>query len=394
MQYSRKLFEKIKSEIKTREIVVVTGMRRVGKTTLLHMISDIIDDQNKTFLDMENPLDQSLFDERDYNNIWSNLKERGIDKNKKAYLFLDEIQAYPEAVKAIKYLYDHYDVKFFVTGSSSFYLKNLFPESLSGRKIVFEMFPLDFEEYLIFQGEKPDFYDSFIQKAQNKNKIRYEKWKKHYDEYIDYGGFPQVALEPSYERKKTLLRDIFKSYFEKDVQFLSDFRDIGLFKKMLFLLLQRVGSKIDISKIANEIGAARETVYSYLAFLEGTYFISLVDPYSPSVDREISGAKKIYFCDTGIVNQIGRVEPGSLLENAVFNNLKNFEDIRYYQRRSGAEIDFILPEKKIALEVKTVGTISDKKLLQRIADDLKMAEFYIITKSFIEDDDFICTIDL
>lgn len=394
MNYQRKIFEKIKPEIKTREIIVVTGMRRVGKTTLLHMVSDMVEDENKTFLDMENPLDQSLFDEKDYNNIWANLKERGINKDKKAYLFLDEIQAFPEAVRAIKYLYDHYNVKFFVTGSSSFYLKNLFPESLSGRKIVFEMFPLDFEEYLIFQGEKTEFSDSYAKKAENKNKIRFEKRKKYYDEYIGFGGFPGVVLESNHERKKTLIRDIFKSYFEKDVQFLADFSNVTLFRDTLLLLIQRVGSKIDISKIAKELKISRDTIYSYLAFLEGTYFIYLVNPYSPNVDREISGARKFYLCDTGIANNLGRITEGSVLENAVFNALKYQNEVKYYQRHTGGEIDFILPEKKIAIEVKMTGTDSDKKQLQRIAGDLKMKESYIVSKSFIEDDNFICASDL
>ncbi len=88
-------------------------MRRTGKTTLYRIIFDGIQSKNKAFLDIENPIDQQVFEEKDYNNIWANLQSYGISNRQKAYLFLDEIQARPEIVRAIKYLYDHYDVKFF-----------------------------------------------------------------------------------------------------------------------------------------------------------------------------------------------------------------------------------------------------------------------------------------
>src|SRR3989344_6953249 len=137
MIFQRKMLPALKSQIHTPEIIVLTGMRRVGKTTLYKALFDEIDDSNKIFLDIENPLDQRIFEEVDYNNIRENLARLGLMKDRKAYVFLDEIQAMPEVVKSIKYLYDHYNIKFFLTGSSSFYLKNLFPESLAGRKFIF-----------------------------------------------------------------------------------------------------------------------------------------------------------------------------------------------------------------------------------------------------------------
>lgn len=395
MQYfERKIYKKIISRINDKEIFVITGMRRVGKTTLLKMIYDKVDSENKAFFDVENPLDQRLFQEIDYNNIWANLEERGIVKNEKAYLFLDEIQAYPNIVKVIKYLYDHYDVKFFVTGSSSFYLKNLFPESLAGRKLVFEMFPLDFEEFLMFKHVKTDFNKTFKAKDKQKNFIRFEQTKKYYDEYLNFGGFPQVVLADNHKMKKEYLKEIFKSYFEKDVQFMADFHEISAFRELLLLLLQRVGSKLDVAKLAREIGLARPTVYSYISFLEGTYFIQLLKPFSKNVDREVSGAKKVYFCDTGIVNHIGKVDAGNLFENAVLNNLRNFEKQNYYEKRIGGEIDFILPEEKIALEVKNKGSQFDLKKLAQNAKTLEMRQHYIVTKEFVKEYGFICAQDL
>ncbi len=352
MLFERKLFNELMKRTKDKEIIVVTGMRRVGKTTTFKMIFEKLETENKAFFDMENPLDQKVFEEEDYNNIWANLKPFGIGTKEKAFIFIDEIQVKPEIVKVVKYLYDHYNVKFFLTGSSSFYLKNLFPESLAGRKTTFELFPLDFEEFLIFKNNKKSFNEKFKRKDKDKNKVEYEKRKKLYEEYIEFGGFPQVVLENNNEKKKEALVDIFKSYFEKDVQVIADFKEINKFRDLLLLLLKRIGTKLDISKLSSEVGVSRETIYSYISFLEKTYFISLISPFTKSRDREVSGTKKIYACDNGIIKYIGKCEDGNLLENAVFNNLRKCGEIRYYERRSGGEVDFILPEKIIAIEVK------------------------------------------
>lgn len=394
MRFHRKILEEIYPQLAAREIIVITGMRRVGKTTLLQMIYDEIESDNKVFLDIENILEQKVFEEVDYNNIWANLQTYGIVNSEKAYVFLDEIQAMPQIVKAIKYLYDHYDVKFFLTGSSSFYLKNLFPESLAGRKMVFELFPLTFEEFLWFKGVERKAHHSFREKEKNKNFISYEKAKKLFEEYLAFGGFPQVVLADGEAQKKLYLKDIFTSYFEMDVRRLADFRQLSVFRDMLLLLMQRVGSKLEISKVASEIGMSRETVYSYLSFLQGTYFIFLIPPFSRNVDREVSGTKKVYFCDNGMINLFGKVSDGSLLENAVFQNLRHYGRVNYYQKRSGAEIDFILPDERMAFEVKKRGREQDYRRLEKLCHSLNMKEGYVISQDFSADRGIILAQDL
>ncbi len=394
MLYKRKIYGELIKRIEDKEIIVVTGMRRVGKTTLFRMIFDTLESKNKGFFDMENPLNQKIFEEEDYDNIWANLKTFGINNSERAFIFIDEIQAKPEIVKIVKYLYDHYNVKFFLTGSSSFYLKNLFPESLSGRKIIFELYPLDFKEFLLFKDKNKKFYKNFKEKDRNKNKLECEKNKKLYEEYIEFGGFPQVVLASDMEKKKELLVDIFKSYFEKDVQNLSDFKEINKFRDLLLLLLKRIGTKLDISKLSSELGVSRETIYSYISFLEKTYFIKLISPFTMSIDREIGGTKKIYICDNGIAKYIGKSDDGNLLENAIFNNLKDYGEINYYERRSGGEIDFILKEKSTALEVKNKGDEKDYLRLRRIADSLKLKEAYLISKVFVDKNGFVAASDV
>jgi len=394
MYYPRKISESLKKQLDLPEIVVLTGMRRVGKTTLLTMLFENIQSPNKVFLDLSNPLNQRIFEEIDYNNIWANLKTFGIKSKGNVYVFLDEIQDMPQITKAVKYLYDHYKVKFFLTGSSSFYLKNLFSESLSGRKVIFELFPLDFEEFLTFKGIGKDFYPDFKLKQKNKNPVEFERLKKIFDEYLYYGGFPQVVIEEDLNRKRMWLEDIFKSYFEKDVRLLSDFREINLFRDTILLLLKRAGNKIEITKIASEIGVSRETIYSYIYFLKGTYFLFLLSPFTKNIDREISSLKKVYICDNGFITQFGQIDEGSLSENAVFHNLKKYGEIRYYQKYKGSEIDFILTKKSIAIESKITANVSDLKSLKRICKNIGIQKYYIITKNFSQNDGFIPATDL
>ena len=393
MIYHRTLLPMLEKHLKSKEIIVLTGMRRAGKTTILKYLFDKLDSNNKIFLDMGNPISRSYFEEFDYDNIWENLKEYGLNKSTKAYIFLDEIQEMPEIVKAIKYLYDRYDIKFYLTGSSSYYLKNLFPESLAGRKFLFELFPLSFEEFLGFKEVSKKSYNNLKDIATNKNKINYEHIKKLYEEYLEWGGFPEVVLESNYETKKLKLIDVFKSYFEQDVKGLSDFSDLSKFRNLMILLMQRVGSKLDISKLASEIEVSRPTVYSYISFLEATYFIYLVSPYSQNIDREVSGANKVYICDTGIVNTFGKVSAGAILENSVFLNLKKYGKVHYYEKRKGGEVDFILEEKQ-ALEVKNKAIPQYIQDLSKKAKTLDIRDYYVVSKAFVDDGKVIIAQDL
>lgn len=394
MYFQRKIFNQLIGQLKFREMVVLTGMRRTGKTTLLRMVFDKIESRNKVFLDLDNIIDQKLFDEDDFNLIWKNLKPHGINPDEKAYIFIDEIQSKPEISKIVKYLYDHYNVKFYLTGSSSYYLKNLFPESLSGRKIIFELFPLDFEEFLTFKGKVFPFSKSFVEKEKSRNYFVFEKFKNDYKEFLAFGGFPQVVLENDENHKNRMLKDIFNAYFEKDVKSLADFKEVTVLRDLILLLFQRIGSKLDISKLSSALNVSRPTIYSYLSFLEQTYFISLITPYSRSVDREISGTRKVYACDTGFVNLFARVDQGNLFENAVYNCVRHFGKVNYYQKRTGAEIDFILPELDTSLEVKTKADQRDIDKLKTLSGKLGFSDIYVISKEFVDFENVISVVDL
>lgn len=383
MFYQRTLLPRLERELKTKEIVVLTGMRQVGKTSILEYLFNKVNSDNKAMLDAQNPLHRIVFEEQNYDLVLQNLREFGIKQDSYAFVFIDEIQFMPEITQVIKYLYDHHGTKFVVTGSSSYYLRNLFPESLAGRKLTFELYPLTFAEFLTFKKVEKEPLVEFKTKNSSKNKISYAKYKEYYQEYMRYGGFPAVVLEADVQRKLELLEAVFKSYFEIDVKNLADFRQLSKVRDLILLLSSRVGSKLDISKLASELSISRETVYSYLAFLEQTYFISLLPRFSRSIDRTSAGMKKLYLCDTGLANILGQLSEGQQLENAVFQNLLTSKSLHYYAKKSGAEIDFIV-DKKYSLEVKRTATNQDIATTKRLTSELKLSESYVVSHKYVD----------
>lgn len=394
--FKRILFEQLIKYINHKNALVITGMRQVGKTTLLRQVYEEIN-LPKIWFDFENPLDLKVFEELDYNNIYKSLfRLSSSKKEQRIYVFIDEIQNFPEITKIVKYLIDHYQIKFFLTGSSNFYLKNLFPESLSGRKFIFQLNPLSFQEYLYWRGKisienlkQKDI--ALVQKSQNL--VDFEKLKIDYQDYLSFGGFPEVVLTDDIETKKQILKNIFSSFFEKDLKILSDYKDVKELRDLILLLAPRVGSQLDITKISSELNVSRSKVYSYLEFLNGVFFIKLLPKYSKSIDRSIAGGKKIYFSDTGILKIISSVNDGQLLENAVVNQLDFYGDLSFYNYRNTREIDLIL-NKKISLEIKLSGGDYDKRHLQKISQNLGIEEFYVVSKKYKDDKNFISPIFL
>lgn len=152
--FPRKIYPQLKEHLNKKDITILTGMRRTGKTTLVKQLLDDIPSKNKIYIDLQILANQDIFASRNFEAIVDRLKQREINLNERAYIVLDEIQLVKEIPGILKYIYDNFDIKFIVTGSSSYYLKNLFTESLAGRKKIFELFPLDFGEFLIFKGVK------------------------------------------------------------------------------------------------------------------------------------------------------------------------------------------------------------------------------------------------
>jgi len=384
MIIQRDVYTEIAPVLSSPEAVVITGMRRVGKTTLLKFIYDQIESPNKIYLDMENPRNQTYFQEVDYDAIKNNLELLGLQKEGRAYVFLDEIQWIKQLPSIVKYLMDAYQIKFILSGSSSFYLKNQFSESLAGRKYIFELYPLTFREFLRMK-QAP-----ISEGLSNQTSLAfYNTFKAYADEYLLYGGFPGVVQKATESEKKSALDDIFTSYYQLEVLQLSDFRKSHKIRDLLFLLMGRVGSRLDVKKLTSTLGISRETVNEYLAFLEGTYFIKVVRPYTTNKDVEIRKAGKLYVCDTGLVRQFAQVDEGALFENAVYWNLRHQKGaVQYYQRKNGAEIDFILDQQQ-AYEVKLHPEKGDMNKLNALGKDIGITKMNIVGRDYAPIQDVI-----
>lgn len=379
MIIKRRIFQEIEKYQESREAIVITGMRRVGKTTLLNFFFEKIQSKNKIFLDLEDPLNQAIFAPNNYEQIKLAFSRRGIDFSQKSYIFLDEIQFVPKIPSLVKYLYDHYPIKFFLTGSASFYLKNLFSETLAGRKYLFELHPLDFAEFLVFKNSNlvlPHFEEKIDRQT-------WELFSPLVEEYLTWGGMPQVVLLSNAQEKEKALKDIFSSYFQKEIQTLGDFRKNEVLRNLILLLVRRTGQKINIQKISQELAIARQTLYEYLDFLSGTYLISLV-PALGKIDVAVRKQKKVYFADTGFFSILEKPPLGAIFENAVLNQLRSWGGL-YYFSKNAAEIDFVAKlagGEKIAFEAKETATLTDEKKLKRAATKIKITKAAIVSLNY------------
>ncbi len=384
---NRDIYPELEESLEIKQVVAITGLRRVGKTTALYFLFDKIESHNKVFLDLEKIEFRHIFNIDKYDEIIRSLEIEGIDFSEKAYIFLDEIQLIKNIASFIKYVYDHYDVKFIVSGSSSFYMKGAFSESLAGRKRIYELWPLSFGEFLRFKNQRAKL-PPFVLKKTNKNFI--SKYQQLYREYLRFGGFPEVVLEENMKDKLSLLRDITDSYIKFDILFLSDFTNADELYKVIKLLSSRVGSKIDYSKLASLVGINRHKIKEYLLFLENTYFIKLIKPFVTNKDREIALQNKLYFSDNGILNTFTNISSGAILENSIANQLSLKGNLNYYAKKTGQEIDFILDE-RVAIEVKETPTSGDLKTLNRRAKSINIRESFLIGLEIAgsEFDDFI-----
>jgi hypothetical protein len=376
MLYTRKIYGALKEHADKKQVSIITGLRRSGKTTLIKQLLKEVLSDNSVYIDLERLDNRILFKTPNYDTIVLALKQRGLDFTRRCTIALDEAQLVKELPSVIKYLYDTYNIKFIVSGSSSYYLKNFFNESLAGRKKIFELFPLDFGEYLTFKSVPWNEVD-FINPSFDMNE--FNRLKEWYNEYIDYGGFPEVVLSEKNNDKKDLIEDILSSYINIDIKWLSDFRNAENIRNLMGMLASRIGTKLDTAKMAALTGLSIPTVSNYIELFEQTYLIKRLTVVSKNPDREIVKAKKIFFSDNGIVNSLVRVSSGSLFENAVFNQLKQKGTLNYYALKNGKEIDFIY-NGTVAFEVKETATNADYKQVEKLASNININLTFVISR--------------
>ena len=239
--FHRKIYPTLKAHLDNRQVTVITGLRRVGKSTALKYLIEDAPTTNKIYLDLERVENQNIFSQNSYKDIERSLELLGYDFSNPGIVAIDEIQMAKNSSSVIKALYDEYTIKFIVTGSSSFYIKDHFSESLAGRKRIFEMTPLDFEEFLQFK--KVETKNLGKEKLKSFLPTYYDLYKKWYEEYIQFGGFPEVVLAEKAEDKIAYLKDILNSHIELDVKLLGDISSSDALYKLILLLANTVDTK-------------------------------------------------------------------------------------------------------------------------------------------------------
>ena len=366
--YPRKIEKDLENWLKRRETILIKGPRQSGKTTLFLHLKEKLGGNYAT-----------LEDEEILTSFEKNPKEfiKRYIQNEKNILFIDETQYSKNAGKTIKLIYDLFSekIKLFVTGSGSFDIKVEIGKYLVGRAIYFELPPLDFEEFLLWRAKdlhrvfldyKKSIKDFILEKENIEiEPVFQQEFKSLLQEYILFGGYPAIVKEKDTQIKKDLLKNLTRTYLEKDVFFFFNVMHLEKFKNLLKYLSFNNGSLLEVSSIMSELHMDFKTVENYLSILYNTSIISLLSPYHKNLTTELKKAKKVYFNDLGLRNSIinnflpleSRMDKGTLLENYIFNELcRNFTDkINYWRTTGKAEVDFILQidEKPIAIEVKS-----------------------------------------
>ena len=366
MEYHpRKIEEKLEKWIGRREVVVLKGARQTGKTTLFLHLKERL---GGSYVTLEDEGALKSFEESPE----SFVKRYGDD-----YLFIDEAQYSKKAGKILKLLYDLYSerLKIFVTGSGSFDIKVNIGGYLVGRAVYFELFPLSFEEFILWKArdlyrvycDQKDSLVNFVLEGENiEVSPAFEReFRELLSEYINFGGFPAVVKEEDEDIKKELLRNLVTTYVEKDVFFFLNVRQIEKFRRMLKLLAFNIGAVFEASSVMRELHMDFRTVESYLSILSSTYIVSLLQPYHKNLSTELKKSSKVYFFDTGLRNSLlnsflpleDRTDRGRLQENFVLNQLRHFCDrINYWRTTGRAEVDFVV-NGSIPVEVKSEGRL-------------------------------------
>lgn len=365
MLYSRKIFSKIQKVILRDECIILTGARQTGKTSLLILLKHFLEEQGKPcyYFNLENTDYLKALNAHPYN-----VFELIPESKTKQYVFIDEIQYLDNPTNFLKLLYDEKRsaIKIIASGSSSFYIDKKFKDSLVGRKFLFEIHSLDFDEFLSFSG----LADILAQKGKKLTAFYKEKLLRLWDVYARFGGYPKVVLAEDNEMKKIFLEEIGSSYIKKDIT------DAGIkgaekYFALMKILAAQTGQLVNAQELANTLNVARKTIEEYLYVAEKSYHIGLIKPFYKNIRKELTKMPKVYFYDLGLRNyfmnnfdSIGkRQDKGAHLENIAFREflgtVKSIDDIRFWRTQDKKEVDFIIGNE--AFEVKSNLLKTDKK---------------------------------
>ena len=318
---------------KLEKIITITGFRRVGKTFLLFLVMRKTKDEFFVYFNFEDeriPESTEVLTELMY-------AVEELYSTQPKYLFFDEIHIIPGWGKFLRRILDS-GYKIFVTGSSSKLGLKEIPTELRGRTINYTVFPLSFLEYLQFKGI--DTKDIHSRKA--------ARIKRIFQEYLVYGGFPEIFDSNELERKE-VLQEYFRTLVQRDLIDRFKLREEALLSAAIKLLLNSLMVSISrLTRTLNSMGfrCSKNTISNYLSYLDKSFFLFQVLYYSRNVKDQLQNPRKIYFVDNGFIKYLSlNPDETRFLENLVAVELKRRgHDFYYWRNQRGEEVDFVVLE--------------------------------------------------
>ena len=357
MLYPRKILSEIQNVIFRDECVILTGARQTGKTSLLILLKHFLEEEGKPchYFNLENIDYLKALNKHPYQ-IFDLIPE----SKTKQYVCIDEIQYLDDPTNFLKLLYDEKrsKIKIIASGSSSFYIDKKFKDSLAGRKFLFEIYSLDFDEFLSFSGQ----IDLLARKGKKLTAYYKENLLRLWDGYVRFGGYPKAALAEDNEMKRIFLEEIGSSYIKKDIAD-AGIKGMEKYFALMKILAAQTGQLVNAQELANTLNVARKTVEEYLYVMEKSYQIALIKPFYKNIRKELTKMPKVYFYDLGLRNYFlnnfdpiaKRQDKGACLENIAFREFlggtKGINDIRFWRTQDKKEVDFIVGNE--AFEIKS-----------------------------------------
>lgn len=353
MILQRKKYKNISQHLSAKEFTILIGARQTGKSTLLRQIAEDLKKLTETviFLNLER---KDILSELNQSpeNIF---KFCPLQANKKVFVLIDEVQYLDDPANFLKLLYDEYaeQLKIIATGSSAFYIDRQFKDSLAGRKKIFELQTLDFEEFLLFKKQDMLLEQLlFIRKNALQKSIYEPQLWAMLDEYLNYGGYPAIVLESDFGIKIERLQEIRDAFIKRDIVE-AGIQDETKFYRLMILLASQTGNLLNTNELSNTLRMSNTMTEHYLFVLQKCFHIDLVKPFFQNLRKELVKMPKLYFSDLGLRNVLinyfspieQRADKGALLENFVYRRQTeqfNRDQIKFWRTADGNEVDFIL----------------------------------------------------
>ncbi len=367
MIIKRKIIANIWKNIDNNKIFILNGARQTGKTTILKIIK-------QKLIQEKNVAKDCIFwydlEKTEHLQIWSNqitvLSCLPIKSNKKYYIFIDEFQKSKNIGSILKVLHDHHpNFKIIITGSATWYLN--IDESLTGRKEIFPIWPLSFDEFVEhYNNDVTFYYKSIFKNIKTIIPAGIEKINNILLEFLTFGGYPEVILAVK-DNKIKILSELLNSYLTCDIQIWNYNANSIQVKNILTLLASQVGALLQTSNLSNNSGLGRTALINRLELLENTFILYLIKPFFSNKIKELTKNPKIFLIDIGFRNMLLKnfsvipqtLEFGKLAENFVAieiaKNLKESETLYFWRTPSGQEVDFVLKREGeiIPIEIKS-----------------------------------------